>query len=205
MVLQICPHPCPVRHHPDAMLRQMCRWPHARQHQQFRRVDRRCRQHHLTPRPYHLDLAFAADLYPHRARAFKHHPPRKTPDHLHPARLLRGPQISIGRRPPPPLPDRRLERTKAFLRRPVVILRHRITRLRARLNERIKQRVAAWPPRDVQRPVGAAIAAVAFPVPMLHPLEIWQHIRIGPTLRAHRIPCIKIPRMPPHIDHAIDG
>jgi hypothetical protein len=179
------------------------------EHQDLRRVQRTRGQNHLGPRPDHLDLAAALEFHPGRAAVLDHHPARQPAHDLQVAALQRRAQIGIGRRPAPPLPDRRLHGAEALLLAAVVILRRRIARLLARLDEGIEQRVVARAAGDVQRPrmaapLGLAHAPALVAVPGLHPLEIGQHIGKAPAIGALLGPMVIIARMPAHIDHPVD-
>ena len=117
------------------------------------------------------------------------------------------PQVGIGRRPTAAFVDRLFHRAEAFLLLSVVIARDLIARLRARIDEGLKQRVVARAACDVQWPVCAApfgVAAVACVVPCFHSFEVGQHVRIGPACSALISPMIIVARVAAHIDHAVD-
>ena len=207
MVLQILPYTRTVCDHIDPMLGQMGGGADAGEHQEFRGVNRRCRQYNLALRTDDLDRLATLDLDAHGTPLFDHHALRQRADQRHIPGFLCRPQVGIGRRPAPPVPDRLLHRAKAFLLLAVVILGHLVPGLRPSLHKGVKQRVRARPTADMQRPVLSApcrIPAMAVLVPRLHAFVIGQHVGIAPALRAAFLPMIEVLGMAAHIDHAID-
>ena len=72
MILQIAADPRQIQHHRHADRPQMLRRPDARQHQQPGRVDRARRQHHLALGPQHRRSAGGGDFHPDRPAGLDH-------------------------------------------------------------------------------------------------------------------------------------
>src|SRR6056297_1163586 len=113
----------------------------------------------------------------------------------------------MGRRPALALVDRHLEGAEPLLLFAVIVMGALIPRLHPRLDESAHQRVVALATRHMQRAVLATpawVAAMAGIVPVLHALEIGQHIRVAPAVAALIAPVVVIMGMAAHIDHAVD-
>ncbi|MNS87473.1 hypothetical protein D3C72_1214200 [compost metagenome] len=100
--------------------------------------------------------------------------------------------------------DGLLHQAETFLLGAVIIVRQFKARLRARLNEGVEQRIADGATLHMQRPIRAAPAFLAA-MAVLHALEVRQHIRIGPAMRAKLFPAVEILRVAAHVNEAVDG
>ena len=98
-----------------------------------------------------------------------------------------------------------MHRAKALLAVSVIIVRSRIPRLHAGIDERLVERVSRHvvATGHAERPFAAAIVVFAT-LPGFGPLEIWQAVGIAPAVRARRDPFVEIAGMAADIDHAID-
>ena len=204
MVLQIGADPGAVGDDLDAHVTQMRRRADARQHQQFGRVEGRGCDNDLTVCADCLDLAAALDFNTDGLAVFDDDPARQAFDQLQVGALQRRPEIGIGRRPAPSPMDRLFHRPEAFLLLAVIVFGHLKPGLLSGLDEAFIERVFLIATADMQRAFGAAPALLSA-MGMFHPLEIGQHIRIGPAVGAGLGPAVKIFRMAAHIDHAVDG
>ena len=205
--MQVLPDARAVGDHVDAVLCQMGRRADARQHQQFRRVDRRRRDDDLTAGTQNFGFATAQHLDPDSATVFNHDALRQGADELDVAGLLRRPQIGVGRGPAAAFPDSLLHRAEAFLFLAVIVVGCLIARLLARLDKGFEERIFTRATADMQWAVCAApfgVAPVAAIVPAFHTFEVGQHIGIAPTIGALFGPMIIVHRMTAHIDHAVD-
>ena len=204
MVLQVRTDPRPVGQGRDAVLAQVVGRPDARQHEEFRRVDRTGRNDHLSFGADCLDPALPFDFNAMGALVLKQDTAGKGADQGQAARLQRRPQIGVGGGPAAALPDGGLHRAEAFLLFAVVIGGIGPTGLLAGLDKGVEQGVLALAPCHVQRAVGAAKGGSAA-VPGFHPLEIGQHVGVGPACRAAVAPVVVILAVAAHEDHAVDG
>ncbi|ENN86115.1 hypothetical protein RHSP_32539 [Rhizobium freirei PRF 81] len=203
MVLQVRADARSVELHLDPHVAQVLTRSDAGEHQQLRGVERGGGDDHLAVRPDHLDLAVALDFDAGRAAVFDDDLAGEAADELH-VRPFEG-RLEIGcrRGPAPAHPGRLFHQAEAFLLAAVVILCRLEACLLAGLDEGVEQRVADVAPAHMQRAVGAAPSLFAA-MRMLHPLEVGQHIGIGPALGAEFFPAIEVLGMAAHIDHAVD-
>ena len=103
--------------------------------------------------------------------------------------------------------DRLLHRAEALLFLAIVVGGQLKPRLTPRLDKGVEKWVFTRPARYMQRairPAPVRVAAMAAVVPAFHPEVVGQHVGIGPAVRPLIGPMVEIPRVAPHIDHAID-
>src|ERR1700722_19755862 len=146
VVLQVLADACPVGDDIDTERAQFHRWPHSRQLQQLRRIDRPGAKDDLASSPCHLLAPFTSIADADSAAVLKGNArrermcgyPKVGPFHC-------GPEIRVGGRPPDAVLHRHAERAKSFLPLAVEIDADPITRLPARLDEGVVERVAFKP------------------------------------------------------------
>ncbi len=97
-----------------------------------------------------------------------------------------------------------LHQAETFLFGAVIVIRQFKPRLGAGLNEGVKQGVVDRPALHMQRSIRAT-PALFTAMAVFHALEIRQHIRIGPALRAELFPAIEILGMAAHVNEAVNG
>ena len=117
-------------------------------------------------------------------------------------------QICVGCRPPPTLPDRRIEGPKSFLLFTIIVASCLVSGLFPSLNKGQCQRVLTRTTRNMKWPITAApirITAMSTAVPAFHPLEVRHDVRERPPLRTAFRPMIIVHRMATHVDHAVNG
>ena len=94
----------------------------ARQHQEFRRIDRRRGDDHFTSRLNDLNLFVSFDLDADGALILDDHAPREAFDQTDILPFQRRPQIGVGGRPAAAVADGLLHRPKAFLLGAVIVV-----------------------------------------------------------------------------------
>ena len=181
MVLQVFANAGPVGDDVDPERAQFRRRPHARQLQQLRRIDRPAAKNDLAPRPCRLlapalPVTDADRTAPIEGDAGR----QRMGDHLEVGAFHRGPEIGVGGRPAHAVLHRHAERAKPLLPLAVEVGADRITRLPARLDEGVVERVAFAPMRGGQRP-GVAAIGVGGSTKALRATEVWQHVAIAPA------------------------
>ena len=100
--------------------------------------------------------------------------------------------------------DRRLRHADAVLLRAVVVLRVGDADLAGRLDQRVVNRAALVVFADPQRPVAAAVFAVAVALVAFHLLEDRQHLAVAPAAIAELRPGVVVLRLAAHEHHAVD-
>ncbi|MNE33763.1 hypothetical protein D3C80_1274500 [compost metagenome] len=203
MVLKICAHARTIRLYLDAHVFEMRGGADAREHQQFWRIERGCRDDDLATGLDGFDYALALDLDTDRAAVLDDDLAGETVDQRDVAALQRRFQIGIGGGPAAAMMDRLLHQPETLLLGAVIVVGQLETGLRAGLNEGVEQRIVDRAALHMQRPIRAAPALLAA-MAVFHALEVRQHIRIGPAMRAELLPAVKILGMATHVNEAVD-
>lgn len=145
MVLQVGADAGAVGDHVDAVVGEMRAGADARQHQELGRVEGGGGEDHLGIRADDFLTALAGDLDADGAAVLEDDAARKAADDVAFARSERGLEIGVGGRPALALVDGHLEGRETFLLFAVIVGRHRVARLSARLDEGAGEGLAIWP------------------------------------------------------------
>ena len=205
MVVQVLTHAPEVVRHVDANRPQMRCRTDTREHQQVRAADGTGAQDHFpscpcgdrhaafqvshTDRPAILEndpldrgLAFDCEVGPC------------------PGRIKVGPC----RAPSLALMHRTVEKAETLLEMTVDVVRCRISRILPCLQKASRDRTCRSRPVDMERPAVAPEPVAATEIGF-HPLEIGQHVGIGPAFAARLAPSLVVQGMPADVNHAVDG
>jgi hypothetical protein len=142
MILQALADPRQMMQHRNAQRGEVIPRPHARKHQQLRRIDRAPAQDHLSSRSDHTQLAILAKYYAHRTRAIEYDllgQRMRNDTHI---RSLHGrSQIADRCRASPPVPRRGLMVPNALLSGAIEVIVPRDAAIHSAFYERLANRV----------------------------------------------------------------
>ena len=204
VIAQVAPDARQVPDHIDPVVPQRPRRPQSRQHEEMRRVHGARAHDHLAPgtgfetvAPALVGDAFgsvSACPHPMRQGIGLHREIVPAPRRI---------QVAARGAPAPPVADGGALRAEAFLPVSVAVRGTRVARLRARFDERCVERAVERAEPGAQGPPIAPVV-VAAAREGLRPLEVGQHLAVGPPLRAHLGPMVEVERIAALVHQSVD-